>query len=142
MADFNKRSIFGCLLLLLLTGSSWSAPAPVSHVSGGAEHIVILDKTQPVPPKIADVLARLDLHENHVDVRYIFNNSAFIGFVSWPEGNKVQSEVKESNSLIQAASMKSHCLDLLAKMTEVSAVEQAVQVTRSVLADTRPNAPW
>lgn len=43
---------------------------------------------------------------------------------------------------IQAASMKSHCLDLLAGMAEVSAVEQASSVTVSDVTNTRSNAPW
>lgn len=72
------RVVLSCVLLFATITST----APVAHVSGGEEHIVILDKSQPTPPKVAEILARLDLHEEHSDVRYIFNNSAFIGFVS------------------------------------------------------------
>ena len=93
------------------------------HESGGEEHIVIVDKNAPVTPKVAEVLRRLDLHENHPDVRHVFNNSAFQGF---------------------AASMKSHCLDLLGNMSDVSTVEKAVTVSRGSVQtyDSRPNAPW
>lgn len=73
-------------LSFLLLFATLSSTAPVAHESGGAEHIVILDKSQPTPPKVAEILARLDLHEKHDDVRYTFNNSAFIGFVCMLDG--------------------------------------------------------
>lgn len=83
---------------------------------------MIIDKSHPTPPGVAEVLQRLELNEQHSDVRHIFNNSAFQGF---------------------SASMKSHCLDLLANMTDVSMVEQAVSVTRGATPyNTRPDAPW
>ncbi|OQO04266.1 hypothetical protein B0A48_10877 [Cryoendolithus antarcticus] len=112
------------------------AVAETSHRSGGAEHIVIIDKNHPTPPRVAEVLQRLELNESHPDVRHVFNNSAFIGF---------------------AASMKSHCLDLLANMSDVSMVEQAATVTHALALpirqqrrvvttaktwDTRSSAPW
>ena len=71
------------------------------------------------PLSLVEVLKRLDLNESHPDVRHVFNNSAFQGF---------------------AASMKSHCLDLLANMSDVSMVEKAVTVTRAD--DQRHDAPW
>lgn len=97
MASFTTRSLLGCLLLFASPSSS--APAPLSHVSGGAEHIVILDKSQPIAPKVAEVLARLDLHEKHADVRYIFNNSAFIGFVCHIKGRILWRCTNVSNTL-------------------------------------------
>ncbi|KAK6437786.1 hypothetical protein LTR95_006016 [Oleoguttula sp. CCFEE 5521] len=112
------------------------AVAETSHQSGGAEHIVIIDKNHPTPPRVAEVLQRLELNETHPDVRHVFNNSAFIGF---------------------AASMKSHCLELLANMSDISMVEEAATLThalalpirqqrRAVTAaktwDTRSSAPW
>lgn len=134
--DFLKSILFALLSFLITT--TLSAPAIVttivtvtapaatlspssasSHESGGEEHIVIIDKNAPVPPRVAEVLNRLDLHENHSDVRHVFNNSAFQGF---------------------AASMKSHCLDLLANMSDVSMVEKAVTVSRADIS--RHDAPW
>ncbi|CAK3889807.1 Alkaline protease 2 [Lecanosticta acicola] len=128
MDVFLRNLIFAWLLLpALVVAAPTSAPAPTSpsstptsHQAGGEEHIVIIDKNAPVIPQVAEVLNRLDLHEKHPDVRRVFNNSAFQGF---------------------AASMKSHCLDLLANMSDVSTVEKAVTVSRASI-DTRPNAPW
>ena len=55
-------------------------------------------------------------------MRHVYNNSAFQGF---------------------AASMKSHCLEQLANMSDVSLVERTVSVsTASSPYDTRANAPW
>ncbi|KAI7481736.1 hypothetical protein KC351_g6173 [Hortaea werneckii] len=134
MEDLVKLLIFACLLFWPLTFA-----APVEpHESGGTEHVVIIDKSNPTPPRVADVLERLALHEGHADVHHIFNNSAFVGF---------------------AASMKSHCLDLLANMTDVRRVEASVNVqhalvhpstsrnrhrrqTSSSVYATRPDAPW
>ena len=114
-------------LLLLSALLFWSrvcaVPTP-AHESGGAEHIVIIDNAHPTSPAVAEVLQRLALHEGHSDVYHVFNNSAFTGF---------------------AASMKSHCLDLLANMSDVAMVEQATTVARadvSLAYDTRPDAPW
>ncbi|KAK5131911.1 hypothetical protein LTR08_000499 [Meristemomyces frigidus] len=117
--------IFACLVLV---GNALAAPVQ-AHQSEGAEHIVIIDRSHPTPPHVAEVLERLALSESHPDVRRVFNNSAFAGF---------------------AASMKSHCLDLLANMTDVSIVEQTVNVRRTTIMKrqsslaygTRPNAPW
>ncbi|EMC93156.1 hypothetical protein BAUCODRAFT_55484, partial [Baudoinia panamericana UAMH 10762] len=97
--------------------------------SSGAEHIVLIDKTHPMPPQVAEVLRRLTLNETHPDVRYVYNNSAFTGF---------------------SASMGSHCLDLLANMSDISTVEKTTVVARAAVAgrqtslayNTRPNAPW
>ncbi|KAI6797366.1 hypothetical protein KC361_g3912 [Hortaea werneckii] len=133
MEDLIKLLIFACLLFWPLTFA-----APVEpHESGGAEHVVIIDKSNPTPPRVADVLERLALHEGHADVHHIFNNSAFVGF---------------------AASMKSHCLDLLANMTDVRRVEASINVQHASLPPssnplaprrqtssayaTRPDAPW
>lgn len=139
MEDLIKLLIFACLLFWPL-----ALAAPVEpHESGGSEHVVIIDKSNPTPPRVADVLERLALHEGHADVHRIFNNSAFVGF---------------------AASMKAHCLDLLANMTDVRRVEASVNVqhagffppssssssnplldrrqTSSSAYTTRPDAPW
>jgi cerevisin len=124
MDDVMKLLIFACLLF-------WGKVFATSHKSGGAEHIVIINRDHPAPPHVSEVLNRLELSEGHPDVRLIYNNSAFRGF---------------------AASMKSHCLDLLANMSDVSIVEEATAITRSapiiskrqasLAYDTRPNAPW
>lgn len=112
------------------TSNSIPTPTPTptvtpasTHESGGEEHIVIVNKNAPITPQVAEVLKRLDLHETHPDVRHIFNNSAFQGF---------------------AASMKSHCLNLLANMTDVSTVEKAATVQSSdvLTLNVRPGAPW
>ena len=110
----------------LLWSSTAATPTPArpsNHESGGEEHIVIVNKHAPVTPQVAHILQRLDLNTSHPDVRHIFNNSAFQGF---------------------AASMKTHCLDLLANMSEVSMVEKAVSITRGTVNtyDTRSNSPW
>ncbi|KAK5174154.1 uncharacterized protein LTR77_001234 [Saxophila tyrrhenica] len=95
--------------------------APVkAHSSGGAEHIVFINKDHPIPPRVEDVLERLALNDKHPDVRRVFNNSQFQGF---------------------AASMQSHCLDSLGKMADISIVEPATTVASAGM-NVRPNAPW
>lgn len=93
--------------------------APVTHQSGGEEYTVVFNNSHPLLPTVDAILSRLALSPNHPDVIHIYNNSAFRGF---------------------SASMKTHCLDLLANMTEVSVVERAVSVSSTV--DSRVNAPW
>ena len=73
-------------------------------------------------------MQRLGLHSKHPDVRRVFNNSAFTGF---------------------SATLKPHCLDKLAKMTDISLVEEATNIPGASLQprnsspfNTRPNAPW
>ncbi|KAK5127072.1 hypothetical protein LTR85_008431 [Meristemomyces frigidus] len=125
MEDLMKLIIFACLLFW---GKVFAAPVHQNQ-SGGPEHIVIINSAHPTPPQVAEVLERLALDASHSDVRHVYNNSAFSGF---------------------AASMKSHCLNLLANMSDVSIVEQAVAIQRtsiikrqsSLAYDTRPNAPW
>ncbi|EME87526.1 uncharacterized protein MYCFIDRAFT_212921 [Pseudocercospora fijiensis CIRAD86] len=124
----SLRSILAGLVLLPLTQSrptsGYISAAASTHESGGEEHIVIVNKNAPVTPQVAQVLRRLDLHESHPDVRHIFNNSAFQGF---------------------AASMKSHCLDLLANMSDISHVEKTISISHASIPttmDVRPNAPW
>ena len=80
-------------------------PDGSSHASGGEEYVVVFDTTN---PEVADILAKLDLTAEHDDVRYTFNNTAFHGF---------------------AASMKTHCIDLLNEMPDVATVEKNVRVT-------------
>jgi cerevisin len=114
------------LLCATLAFSTAVLGAPLKpHESGGLEHIVLISKDQPIPPRVEEVLERLELHDKHPDVRRIFNNSAFVGF---------------------SASMQSHCLDKLAKMTDISLVEQATNIPGAQASsnpfDTRPNAPW
>lgn len=120
------------LTLAVSFAATFAAAATEPHESGGLEHIVIFNRDQPIPAEINEVLTRLELTEDHPDVHHVFKNSAFRGF---------------------AASMKSHCLDLLANMTDVSIVEQTASV-QSVYAipkrrrqadatiDTRGHAPW
>jgi cerevisin len=119
------------LYLAISFAATLAAAATEPHESGGLEHIVIFDNSQPITPEVNEVLTRLELTEDHPDVRHVFKNSAFRGF---------------------AASMKSHCLDLLANMTDVSIVERTASV-QSMYAipkqrrdgatiDTRGNAPW
>nr|POF26337.1 subtilisin-like protease 2 [Quercus suber] len=123
-----------CLVLLslafLLSGSEVVAvPFQSLHKSGGAEHIVIVDKDHPASPEVEEVSQRLALHPNHPDVVHIYNNSAFRGF---------------------SALMQSHCLDLLANMTDIAIVEKASTVLRTDVTDDltslapniRANAPW
>lgn len=120
-----KPLLFACLFFW---GNAFAAPIQ-AHLSGGVEHIVIIDSTHPAPPQVAEVLARLALNVSHPDVRHVYNNSGFQGFT---------------------ASMKPHCLNLLANMSDISIVEQAVSVSHATIAkregslayDTRPNAPW
>ncbi|KAF1821089.1 subtilisin-like protein [Dissoconium aciculare CBS 342.82] len=99
-----------------------------AHQSGGAEHIVIIDSAHPAPPAVAEVLNRLALDPNHPDVKWIYNNSAFTGF---------------------SASMGSHCLGLLANMSDVSTVEKAMTVSSALVMPrqapqyfSRASAPW
>ncbi|KXT10915.1 hypothetical protein AC579_3490 [Pseudocercospora musae] len=104
--------------------SAYISAATFTHESGGEEHIVIVNKNAPITPQVAEILQRLDLHESHPDVRHIFNNSAFQGF---------------------AASMKSHCLDLLANMSDISHVEKTISISHASIPttmDVRTNAPW
>lgn len=126
------RSTTFTLALSALTAGLTAAQATAPHQSGGKEYVVILDKDHPTPPAVEAVLQRLDLHTSHPDVRHVYNNSAFRGF---------------------AASMKSHCIDLLTNMTEVSVVEETVAVTHAAAVpserrgtpfpfDSRANAPW
>ncbi|KAK5117667.1 hypothetical protein LTR62_005090 [Meristemomyces frigidus] len=118
------------LILACVLSTITALAAPIQHhQSGGIEHIVIIDSNHPSPPQVIEVLQRLALHSNHSDVHHIYNNSAFQGF---------------------AASMRSHCLDLLANMSDVSLVEKTTSVSRertetrqtSLTYQTRPNAPW
>lgn len=81
-----------------------------SHTSGGHEYIVILSKKAGTrrDAHAAAVLSQLDLSPSHPDVRLLFNNSAFHGF---------------------AASMKSHCVNLLHSMDDVAHVEKSVAIS-------------
>jgi cerevisin len=115
-------------LALFLAATFAAATEP--HESGGLEHIVIFDNSQPITPEINEVLTRLELTEDHPDVSHVFKNSAFRGF---------------------AATMKSHCLELLANMSDISIVEQTTSVQsayavpkqrRDATIDTRGHAPW
>jgi cerevisin len=118
------------ILTLALFLAATFATATEPHESGGLEHIVIFDNSQPITPEINEVLTRLELTEDHPDVSHVFKNSAFRGF---------------------AATMKSHCLDLLANMTDISMVERTASVQsayavpkqrRDATIDTRGHAPW
>jgi len=123
------KSIFTLAISLAAT---FAAAATEPHESGGLEHIVIFNNDQPIPAEIDEVLTRLELTADHPDVRHVFKNAAFRGF---------------------AASMKSHCLDLLANMTDVSIVERTASVQSAyaipkqrraagTTIDTRGHAPW
>lgn len=122
MGHFLKHALFFSLVNRILA-------APLQGHETGAEHIVLINSDHPTPPRVAELLQRLDLHENHPDVKHVYNNSAFSGF---------------------AASMNSHCLDLLADMEDVSLVEQSTAINKpsSILIpssgafDTRGSAPW
>lgn len=113
--------LISSIFLSLLSLQTILAVPITPHESGGSEHIVIINKNHPIPPRVEEVLERLALNEKHSDVRHVFNNSAFQGF---------------------AASMKSHCLDQLAEMDDVSLVEPASTVGVGRAYDTRANAPW
>lgn len=116
--------------LALSFAATFAAAATEPHESGGFEHVVIFNRDQPIPAEIDEVLTRLELTSDHPDVKHVFKNSAFRGF---------------------AAEMKSHCLDLLANMTDVSLVERTASVQstyaiprlqRRETIDTRGHAPW
>ena len=114
-------------LFLAFKPTTFAAPLK-AHESGGLEHIVLIDKSKGISPRVEEVMERLNLHSRHPDVRRVFNNSAFVGF---------------------SASMQPHCLDKLAQMTDVSLVEQATNLPRASIEtrdtptfNTRYNAPW
>ncbi|KAH0547977.1 hypothetical protein GP486_008280 [Trichoglossum hirsutum] len=67
-----------------------------------------------------NVLQEVGLHPDHPDVKHVFNNSAFGGFVG---------------------SMKGHCVNALNDMAAVKYVEKSVQVV-SLATETSANAPW
>lgn len=95
-------------------------PDGSSHTSGGEEYVVVFDDSN---PEVADILAKLDLTADHDDVRYTFNTSAFHGF---------------------AASMNTHCIDLLNEMPDVATVEKNVRVSTNQDrgAGIRKDSPW
>ena len=96
-------------------------PDGSSHTSGGEEYVVVFDQSN---PEIADILAKLDLTADHDDVRYTFNNTAFRGF---------------------AASMNTHCIDLLNEMPDVATVEKNARVRTNQNGGgggTREGSPW
>ncbi|OCK77614.1 subtilisin-like protein, partial [Lepidopterella palustris CBS 459.81] len=93
--------------------------APSSHQTGGEEYVVIFNNAHPTVPQVAEVLSRIELSPSHSDVKYTFNNTAFRGFV---------------------ANMKSHCIDKLVEMEDVSHVEKSVAI--AALTENRSGAPW
>ncbi|GME30939.1 peptidase s8 s53 subtilisin kexin sedolisin [Neofusicoccum parvum] len=113
------------------TASSWpsgtttvdSAATPsasTSHESGGEEYVVMFNASHPTPPEVEEVLQRLELTSDHDDVVYTFNNSAFRGF---------------------SAKMKSHCIEALNGMVEISQVEKKTSITALDI-QTRTGSPW
>ena len=99
-----------------------SAPdSQVSHEAGGDEHVIILNNNT---PGAHDVLGRIDLNCEHADVKYVFNNSAFQGFV---------------------VNIHNHSASALNDMDDVDTVEQSIEVSSfqgSQNAETRGDAPW
>jgi cerevisin len=93
---------------------------PSSHQSGGDEYVVIFDPNHPSPPDVLNVLQEVGLHPDHPDVKRVFNNSAFGGFVG---------------------SMKDHCINALNDMAAVKYVEKSVKVV-SLAQQTSSSAPW
>ncbi|KAK7554498.1 subtilisin-like protease [Phyllosticta paracitricarpa] len=91
-----------------------------THKSGGEQYIVLFNASHPTTPDIEEVLQRLELNPSHSDVHHIYNNSAFRGF---------------------SASMKSHCIDALNGMVDVSHVEKSVSI-KSLAVTQRSGAPW
>ncbi|KAL1393863.1 subtilisin-like protease [Phyllosticta capitalensis] len=91
-----------------------------THASGGEQYIVIFNASHPVTPEVEEVLQRLELNSSHSDVHHIYNNSAFRGF---------------------SASMKSHCIEALNGMVDVSHVEKSVSI-KSMAVTQRSGAPW
>ncbi|KAK7542715.1 subtilisin-like protease [Phyllosticta citribraziliensis] len=91
-----------------------------THQSGGEQYIVLFNASHPTTPEIEEVLQRLELNSSHSDVHHIYNNSAFRGF---------------------SASMKSHCIDALNGMVDVSHVERSVSI-KSLAVTQRSGAPW
>jgi cerevisin len=92
---------------------------PAAHKSGGDSYVVIFNQSSPNYRKVADVLASLDLSEDHDDVKYTFKNAAFQGF---------------------AAKMGDHCLEALANMTDAVIVSPDVEV--SAYANQRQATTW
>jgi cerevisin len=107
-------------LCLLFWNKVFAAPVK-AHDAEPVEHIVIIDKSAPIKPRVEEVLQRLALTDTHPNVRHVFNNSAFQGF---------------------AASMKADCLGKLGGMADISTVEAATTVAGAQYANSRPDAPW
>lgn len=100
-----------------ISESPTPTPSSTSHQSGGEEYVVLFRSSN--PPLVAEVLSRIELSPDHPDVRQLYNNSAFRGFV---------------------ASMKTHCIDALNAMDDVVEIEKNAVVTTQDYA--RQNAPW
>lgn len=119
---FGFLTLFSAILYAAGTFAHPLAPsqsgqtASGSHVSGGEEYVVIVDRDQ---VHSSAVLSRLDLSSSHPDVRYTFENAGFRGFV---------------------ASMKPHCFTALDSMTDVLHVEK--RVTASSRDTVRAASPW
>ena len=47
------------LTLAISFAATFAAAATEPHESGGLEHIVIFDNSQPIPPEVNEVLTRL-----------------------------------------------------------------------------------
>ena len=121
------RAAVFCAALAACSRAALAAPiaegfisdVPSNHVAGGDEYIVIFNSSHPAPPEAQEILNRISLSPEDNDVKYVFNNSAFGGFV---------------------ANMKSHCIDALKAMGEVQHVEQAATIQSYT--SQRPDTVW
>jgi cerevisin len=112
----NEDPQFDALLRGLNSTNNTNTPKVIVD---GQEYVVLLDPDQPIPPAIADILARVGLDRDS-DVTYIFNNSAFRGF---------------------SGVMKDDHVDALNAMNEVKSVEASVKIS-SFATSTRNPATW
>jgi cerevisin len=94
--------------------------ATTGHTPGGERYVVLFDAKHPEPPEVTEILDRVGLNQNHPDIEYVFNNTAFRGFIG---------------------KMNKHCVDALNAMNEVKYVDPSVKISIEAV-ETRAFAPW
>lgn len=97
-----------------------SSVLPSEISTSGDEYVVLFDPNHPEPPEIAEVMKKVGLSPDHPDVKYIFSNSAFKGFV----GTMPHASASTLNDL-----------------AFVQFVEQPVRVSSTSLSASG-NSPW
>lgn len=121
----------GCFpILLLFCWVIWhrALAAPLADPEPGVEHIVLINKHHPIPPRITSVLQRLDLTPEHINIKHIYNSTAFTGF---------------------SANLQPNHLALLHLMPDLLHIEPVTPITTTNLLipssdafNTRTSAPW